>query len=261
MNLDAFPPVLTPTGEPVIDAPPHKFPAYIQLQAKSALLNALVGRLSWDDPRVRAEQRIILDPTLDNEYEAFRDSFEELEEFEREVFGAKSYFLAKERGRGRLADDLEYPEDPSSDLEDEDDPVGMTSSAHPLTEHGSEGYTKGEDAAVTPQGAGTTALNLGPDIFDDKAVPMEIDRELKDPSKPEEDGFRDATPEQSSTVVSTLEDTDKLAVLHRPTPSPISERGAASREQAIDSSILQSPSWKKMQAEMRAVRERASLKL
>lgn len=273
MNLDAFPPVLTPTGEPVINAPPHKFPAYIQLQAKSALSNALVGRLSWDDPRVRAEQRIILDPTLDNEYEAFRerhrarvaeavrDSFEELEEFEREVFGAKSYFLAKERGRGRLADDLEYPEDPSSDLEDEDDPVGITSSAHPLTEHGSEGYTEGEGGAVTPQGAGTTALNLGPNIFDNEAVPMEIDRELKDLSKPEEDGFQDAAPEQSSTVVSTLEDTDKPAVLHRPTPSPISERGAASREQAIDSSILQSPSWKKMQVKMRAVRERASLKL
>jgi hypothetical protein len=189
--------------------------------------------------------------------EAVRDSFEELKEFKREVFGAKSYFLVKEQGHRRPADDLECLKDPSSDLENE----GMTSSAPPLTEHGSEGYTEGEDGAITPQGAGTTALNLGPNIFDDEVVPMEIDREPKDLSKPEGDGLQDAAPEQSSTVISTLEDTDKPAALHRPTPSPISERGAASGEQAIDSSILQSPLWKKMQAEMHAVRERVSLNL
>jgi len=69
-------------------------------------------------------------------------------------------------------------------------------------------------------------------------VPIEIDRKLKDPSKPEEDGFQDTTPKQLLTVISTLEDTDKLAVLYRLTPLPILERGAILREQIINSSIL-----------------------
>jgi hypothetical protein len=45
MNLTGLPPALTPTGEPVTGIPLYKFPAYIQLQAKSCLSNALVGRL------------------------------------------------------------------------------------------------------------------------------------------------------------------------------------------------------------------------
>ena len=82
--------------------------------------------------------------------EAIWDSFKELEEFKREVFRAKSYFLVKERGRRRLVDDLEYPKDPSLDLEDEDNPVGITSSTYLLTKHSSKGYTKGEGGAITP---------------------------------------------------------------------------------------------------------------
>jgi hypothetical protein len=273
MNLDAFPPVLTPTGEPISDAPPHKFPAYIQLQAKSALSNALVGRLLWDDPRVRREQQLILDPSLNNEYEVFRErhrtrvaeavrkSFGELEEFKREVFGVKSYFLAKEQGRERPADDLEYPEDSVSDLEYENDPAGMTSSAPPLTDHGSEGYSEGEAGAVTPQGAGTAALNLGPDIFNNKVAPMEIDREPKDMNKLEEDGFRNAASEHSPAFVDALENTNEPAVLHRPTPSLISKKGTASEEQTIDSSVLQPPAWKTIQVEMNAVRKKVSSKL
>jgi hypothetical protein len=273
MNLDAFPPVLTPTGTPITDVPPYKFPAYIQLQAKSALSNALVGRLSWDDPRVRAEQRIILDPTLNNEYEAFRerhrarvaeivqDGFKELEEFEREVFGAKSYFLAKEQGHRRPADDLEYPGDSVSDPEYEDNLVGMTSGAPPLTDHCSEGYSEGDGGAITPQGARTAALNLSPGVFNDEVEPIEIERELKDMSKLEGDGFRSAASEHSPVFADALKNINKPAVLHRPTPSPISEEGAASGEQTVDSSVLQSRVWKTMQAEMDTVRKRVSSKL
>jgi len=72
-------------------------------------------------------------------------------------------------------------------------------------------------------------------------VPIKVNCKLKDLSKPKEDGPRDAAPKQLSTVISTLEDTNKPVVLYRPTPSPISEKGAALEEQAINSSILQSP--------------------
>jgi hypothetical protein len=58
-------------------------------------------------------------------------------------------------------------------------------------------------------------------------VPIEINRKPKDLSKPEGDGLRDTAPKQLSTVISTLEDTDKPVVLHHLTPSPILERGAA----------------------------------
>ena len=50
MNLTSLPPVLTPTSEPITSIPLYKFPAYIQLQAKSYLLNALVRRLLQDNP-------------------------------------------------------------------------------------------------------------------------------------------------------------------------------------------------------------------
>jgi hypothetical protein len=61
-------------------------------------------------------------------------------------------------------------------------------------------------------------------------VLIEIDRKLKDLSKPKEDSFRDTTPKQLLTVISTLEDTNKPVVLYRPTPSLISKRGAVLRE-------------------------------
>jgi len=61
-------------------------------------------------------------------------------------------------------------------------------------------------------------------------VPIEIDRKLKDLSKPKEDSFWDATPKQLLIVISTLEDTNKPAVLYRLTPLLILERGTALRE-------------------------------
>jgi hypothetical protein len=61
-------------------------------------------------------------------------------------------------------------------------------------------------------------------------VPIEINYKLKDLSKPKEDSFRDTAPKQLLTVISTLEDTNKLVVLHRLTLLPISERGAELRE-------------------------------
>ena len=105
-----------------------------------------------------AEQRIILNPTLNNKYEAFwethrarvakaiRNSFKELKEFKQEVFMAKSYFLIKEQGHRRPSDHLKYLKNPSLNLKYK----GITSSAPPLTKHGSKGYTKGEDGAIMP---------------------------------------------------------------------------------------------------------------
>jgi len=69
-------------------------------------------------------------------------------------------------------------------------------------------------------------------------VPIEINRKLKDLSKPKGDSLRDAAPKQLSTVISTLEDTNKPAALHRLTPLPILERGVTLGEQAINSSVL-----------------------
>ena len=69
-------------------------------------------------------------------------------------------------------------------------------------------------------------------------MPIEIDRKLKDLSKPKGDN---TTPKQLLTVISTLEDTNKLAALRRLMPLLISERGAALGEQAINSSIPQFP--------------------
>ena len=71
-------------------------------------------------------------------------------------------------------------------------------------------------------------------------MPIEVDYKLKDLSKPKEDGPQDAAPKRLLTVISTLEDTNKPIVLHRLTPLPISEKGAALGEQAINSNILQS---------------------
>ena len=59
---------------------------------------------------------------------------------------------------------------------------------------------------------------------------MEINRKLKDLSKPKGDGLWDTAPKQLLTVISTLEDTNKLVVLYRLTSLLISERGAALEE-------------------------------
>ena len=69
-------------------------------------------------------------------------------------------------------------------------------------------------------------------------MPIEVDYKLKDLSKPKEDSPWDAAPKQLLIVISTLEDTNKLVVLHRLTPLLISEKGAALGEQAINFSIL-----------------------
>ena len=69
-------------------------------------------------------------------------------------------------------------------------------------------------------------------------VYIEINYKLKDLSKPEEDSFWDTTPKQLSVVISTLEDTNKLAVLYYLIPLLILERGITLGEQVINSSIL-----------------------
>ena len=69
-------------------------------------------------------------------------------------------------------------------------------------------------------------------------MPIEINCKLKDLSKPKGDN---AAPKQLLTVINTLEDTNKPAALYYLTPLPILERGAALKEQAINSNILQSP--------------------
>jgi len=51
----------------------------------------------------------------------------------------------------------------------------MTSNAPSLTNYSFKGYFKGEDRAITPLGAKATTLNLSFNIFDNKAVPLEID--------------------------------------------------------------------------------------
>ena len=61
-------------------------------------------------------------------------------------------------------------------------------------------------------------------------MPIEINYKPKDLSKPKGDSLQDAAPKQLLIVISTLEDTNKPAALHRLTPSPISERGAALEE-------------------------------
>ena len=64
------------------------------------------------------------------------------------------------RLRNKGVNNPEYPKDSVSDL----DPVGMTSSAPPLTKHGSEGYPEGEDGAITPQVATQTISSSQPHL-------------------------------------------------------------------------------------------------
>lgn len=74
------------------------------------------------------------------------------------------------------------------ELECEDGPVDRASSAPPLTNRGSEGYSEDGGGAATPQNTRTATLDPGPNIFDE-VMPMEIDWELMDPGKLEEGGY------------------------------------------------------------------------
>jgi len=73
-------------------------------------------------------------------------------------------------------------------------------------------------------------LNLGPNIFNNKVAPIEINWELKDISKLKEDGFRNAASKYLPAFVDALENTNKVAVLHRPTPLLILKKGTALEE-------------------------------
>jgi len=50
----------------------------------------------------------------------------------------------------------------------------MTFNTPPLTNYSSKGYSKGENRAITPPGTRATTLKFSPDIFNNKAVPLEI---------------------------------------------------------------------------------------
>ena len=67
---------------------------------------------------------------------------------------------------------------------------------------------------------------------------MEVNQKLKDISKPKEDGFQSAVSKHLPAFINTLEVTNKLVVLSRPTPSPILEKGTILEEQVINSSVL-----------------------
>ena len=59
---------------------------------------------------------------------------------------------------------------------------------------------------------------------------MEINWELKDINKLEEDGFRNAASEYSLVFINALENTNKLVVLYRLTPLLILKKGTALEE-------------------------------
>jgi hypothetical protein len=61
-------------------------------------------------------------------------------------------------------------------------------------------------------------------------VPIEVDQELKDISKPKEDSFQSAVSKHSPAFINTLEVTNKLVVLSRLIPLPILEKGTISGE-------------------------------
>ena len=77
-------------------------------------------------------------------------SFKELKAFKKEIFGAKSYFLAKEQGYGRPVNDLEYPKGLVSDLKYKDNLINRTSSTPLLTNYGFEGCFKNRNGATMP---------------------------------------------------------------------------------------------------------------
>ena len=61
------------------------------------------------------------------------------------------------------------------DLGYKNNPAGVTSNAPPLTNYSFKNYFKSENRAITPLSARATTLNFGPDIFNNKVVPLEID--------------------------------------------------------------------------------------
>ena len=89
-----------------------------------------------------------------------------------------------------------------------------------------------------PQGARTAALNLSPNIFNNKVAPIEINQELKDINKLKEDGFRNAASKYSPVFINALENTNKPVVLYRLMPLLILKKGTTLEEQTINSSIL-----------------------
>ena len=66
------------------------------------------------------------------------------------MFRGKSYFLKKEQGYRRPADDLEYPKGLILCLGCGINPVNRSSSALPLTNYSSKSCSKSEDGATTP---------------------------------------------------------------------------------------------------------------
>jgi len=68
--------------------------------------------------------------------------------------------------------------------------ASITFNAPPLTNHSFKSYSKSKDRAITPPSARATTLNLSPNIFNNKAVPLEINWELKDLSILKEDSFQ-----------------------------------------------------------------------
>ena len=110
--------------------------------------------------------------------------------------------------------------------------------------------SKSEDGATTPQNTRIATLNLSLNIFNNRAVPIEVDQEPKDISKPKEDSFQSAISKHLLAFINTPEVANKPVVLSRPTPSPISKKGTVLGEQVINSSILQSSAWKEMQAKI-----------
>ena len=100
------------------------------------------------------------------------------------------------------------------------------------------GISGSEDRATTPQNTRIATLNLSPNILNNGAVPIEVNQEPKDISKPKEDGFRSAVSKYLLAFINTLEVTNKPVVLSRLIPLPILEKGTILGEQIINSSVL-----------------------
>ena len=57
-------------------------------------------------------------------------------------------------------------------------------------------------------------------------------------------GFQNTTFEHLLAFINALGSINNLVILHRPTPSPILEKGTALGEQVINFNILQSLTWR-----------------
>ena len=69
-------------------------------------------------------------------------------------------------------------------------------------------------------------------------MPIEISQELKELGKFKEGNYQNITSKHLLVFINALKSINKLVVLYHPMPLPILENGAASKEQAIDFSIL-----------------------